>query len=155
MEKRISQKEYQKATKIVSLAEKQAEEWRATRLRPIIKKFTETYWKKKDRSADGHYYYIKEHDDHTLHVISFISHKSGKVEIIKHWLSGDRVDDFLGRIVKRGAFDDEDTDSCNCPQLNHPHYKEQHTPLTRITKKRFEKEVSAKILGELRIGLKF
>lgn len=155
MAKRISQKEYQKARKIIDLATKQSEEWRADRLKPIIKKFTETYWKKKDRSADGHYYYIKEHDSQTLHVISFVSRKNGQVEIIKHWLSGHRVDEFLGKIVKREAFDDEEGDSCNCPQMNSPHWKEQHTPLTRITKKRFEKEVTSNVLGELRIGLTF
>lgn len=158
MEKRISQKQYQKARKIIDLANKQSAEWRATRLRPIIKKYTETYWKKVDHSADGHYYYVKEHDDQTLHVISFISKKNGMVDIHKHWLSGDRIDDFLGDMVKgeeRFSDCDDNVESCQCPQYDHSHYKEQHTPLKRIRKATFEKEVKRKILDEFRIGLKF
>jgi hypothetical protein len=50
---------------------------------------------------------------------------------------------------------DDDVESCQCPQYNHAHYREQHTPLKRITKKRFEKEVKKKVLDELRIGLDF
>jgi len=154
--KKVSQSEYRKARKIIDLATKQAEQWRADQLKPIIKKYTKTYWTKKDRSADGHYYFIKEHDSHTLHVISFISHKNGKVEIIKHWLSGHKINEFLGNIVQRSAFDDdEERESCRCPQFDYPHYREQHSPLTKITKKKFEKEVKAKILSELRIGLTF
>jgi len=153
--RKVSQKEYQKARKIIDLSTKQSEEWRATRLLPIIKKFTETYWKKKDRSADGHYYYIKQYDNHTLHVISFVSKKNGQVEIRKHWLDGARINEFLGDIVQREAFDDEEGDTCNCPQLERSHFREQHSPLTRITKKRFEKDVKNKVLDELRIGLDF
>jgi hypothetical protein len=156
MAKRITQEQYRKARKIIELSTKQSEEWRANQFKGIIKKYTETYWKKQDRSADGHYYYVKEHDNHTLHVISFISHKNGKVEIIKHWLSGSKIDDFLGDVVKQMYNDyDDDVESCQCPQYNHAHYREQHTPLKRITKKRFEKEVKKKVLDELRIGLDF
>jgi hypothetical protein len=153
--RKVSQAQYQKARKIIDLATKENEEWRSTRLLPIIKKFTETYWKKKDSSSDGHYYYIRQHDNHTLHVISFVSRKNGQVEIRKHWLDGARINEFLGEIVKREAFDDEEGESCNCPQIVHSHFREQHTPLTRITKKNFEKNVKAKVLNELRIGLDF
>jgi hypothetical protein len=169
-ERRISQEQYRKAREIVDLAQKQAEEWRLNHLLPIIKKYTETYWKKQDDSAEGHYYYIKQNDNHTVHIISFRSLKNGIVVITKHWLDGGRINEFLGKIVKRTGIERMDlakfnkkvgqtsfleSTTCNCPQLDHLHYTEQHNPLKRITRKNFMKYVQADVLSELKIGLKF
>jgi len=154
--KKITQQQYRQARKILDLSAKQSENYWVNSMKPIIKKYDNTFWKKTESMKKAYYFNIQSHDNNFV-IISLISETNGGLEIKKHWVSPTKIDDFLGKMVERNDYlqDEEEDITCDCPQLERGHYREQHNPLKQITKRVFEKQVKKQILDELQIGLNF
>lgn len=127
-------------------------------VKPIIKQYINTNWKKSDSyTVGGCYFHIQSSDDYFL-ITSLVNYKNGNLNIKRHVVNPHEIDEFLGLAVQRNdniQEYDEDRDRYDCPQLEQTHYYEQHNPLKKITKKAFEKQVQKYILDELHLGLKF
>lgn len=154
--RKITQAQYRKARKILEQSAKESKNHWANLIKPIIKKYANTYWSKTDSFQTKSYFNIQPIDSRFV-ITSLAHYVNGKLEIKRHWISPTKIDEFLGSMVERNDHEDydENRDLCDCPQLEQTHYYEQHNPLKQITKRVFETQVQKHILNEFSLGLKF
>jgi len=156
--RKVTQKQYRKARAIIERSEKESKNSWVIAVKPIIKKYINTYWKKSDSFTRGGCYFHIQSSDNLFLITSLVNYKNGNLKIKRHVVNPHKIDEFLGFLVERNDHMqeyDEDRDTCDCPQLESSHYYEQHNPLKKITRKAFEKQVQKHILNELHLGLKF
>jgi len=156
-EEKITDKQYQEAWEIISKMKKQNKLEKAKTLRKDIEQYENTYWKKTESMMNYNYYHIIGSKGH-FEVIRFASYKNGLIKINREYLEAHNIESFLGQNLARQSdvfSDDDEEQTCHCPQLENPHWKDQHTGLEQIEHQQFKDEVQINVLNKMGGGLIF
>jgi len=157
VEEKITNEQYQKAWEVIYKMKEQNKSEKAKVLRKDIEQYANTYWKKTESMMNYNYYHIIGSKGH-FEVIRYASYTNGLIKINREYLEAHEINTFLGKNLARQSdvfSDDEDSQTCNCPQIETPHWKDQHTGLERIEKQQFENEVKVNVLNKMGGGLTF
>lgn len=162
---KVSNEEYQKAWETINKCKEQNKAEKAKELHAVISKYENTYWKKTESMLESNYFHIigkkTNHNGNEgghFEVIRYASYTNGLVKINREYLDTYSIEEFLGRNLARQSdmfSDDEDEQTCHCPQIESPHWKDQHTGLEQIEREQFNDEVKLNVLDKMAGGLTF
>ncbi len=151
----VSQDEYNKARETIKRSEKENRDKRTLAIQKIIEEHENTFWSK-DEDLKKNCYFQVTSGKGFFNIISFEEHTNGIIRIEKHYLQAYDIETFIGKNLTNRVDvfdDDEDSQTCHCPQFNYPHDFKQHTPLKQLDRQEFLEKVQQNILNKMGGGL--
>ena len=154
----VTQKEWQKAHKIISQAKKESAIQKQKEMMDFFKEFNQTYWKiETDYSKSYFHVLINKKTAYYATIHEFTIHTNGRYEIKQKHFSPNELRDFIEGKAEESIQRQREIEECMC-ECECTCYDDEELPKTNIVKIDeidFSKEVQKHILNKYSIGLTF